>query len=208
VRDFQQKNRLKADGVAGKATLEKLDSQLRDPVAPLPPLPSPAPQLVQGVPLIPQDKTMACWYASAQMVIQWRRSRLQMTETNYRDPREVPWAVQTYRGNNGLLWQDMVRYAMMLGLKSVPQMTPSPQALSDWLSKYGPIWAAGQKVTSTNRYGHVFVITGFREDQLYIHDPEPVNEGSRRWVGFDWLVSLLEWGADRTIETNFLHFPG
>jgi hypothetical protein len=102
----------------------------------------------------------------------------------------------------------MTRYAMLLGLQTVPPMTPSPQAFSDWLSKYGPIWAAGQKITATNRYGHVFVITGYREDQLYIHDPEPVNIGGRRWVGFDWLVSLLEWGAGPGIETNFLHFPG
>ncbi len=163
---------------------------------------------VAGVPLIPQDQGMACWYASAQMLIQWRRNRRQMTESAFRDPSEVSQTVALYRANNGLPFDQNVRFAQLIGLRPVPPQTPTPDAIYGWLQRYGPIWAAGQKVTATNRYGHVFVIVGISENLLYLHDPEPVNIGSRITRNFSWLVDLLEWGNNSWVVSNFLHFPG
>ena len=48
--------------------------------------------LVSGVPLIPQSQNMACWYASAQMVIRWRREMTKSTESSIVDPSDsIPW---------------------------------------------------------------------------------------------------------------------
>lgn len=207
VREFQRKHSLGRDGVVGKNTMAKLDRLLPNPAPPLPPLPTARPFVVQGVPLIAQDKSLACWYASAQMVIQWRRNRMQMTEINYRDPSQVPGRVSQYIANNGLPYQQVIRYANDLGLRPVPLMTPTQGAIRDWLRTYGPIWAAGQKKIPGAAYGHVMVIVGIRDGGLLIHDPEPVNVGTRKWVDLDWLVTLLEWGTNKKIVANFLHCP-
>ena len=41
--------------------------------------------MVSGMTLIPQQKNMACWYASAQMVITWARNAAQATLADHAD---------------------------------------------------------------------------------------------------------------------------
>ena len=41
--------------------------------------------LVPGMKLIAQQKNMSCWYASAQMVIQWKRGQTLQTSSNLAD---------------------------------------------------------------------------------------------------------------------------
>ena len=59
---------------------------------------------VPNLQLIAQDKSMACWYASAQMVIQWRRSRTLQCEVKHPDPSEVPAYMRMYVNNDGIPW--------------------------------------------------------------------------------------------------------
>jgi len=47
---------------------------------------------------------MACWYASAQMLIRWRRNRTQSTEMAFSDPSEYLEAIKLYMANNDLQW--------------------------------------------------------------------------------------------------------
>lgn len=163
--------------------------------------------VVPNVPLIPQDKGMACWYASTQMLVQWRRDKTQSSEMSVPDPSEISSAVDIYKANNGLQFADFIRYAKSMGLTAVPGQSPTLDQVWRWLNNYGPIWAAGYKVTPTNTYGHVFVIVGVADKQLYIHDPEPKNIGGKRWVTEDWLTSLLDVGRFDSVTTNFLYIP-
>jgi hypothetical protein len=165
--------------------------------------------IISDVPMITQDQTLSCWYASTQMVIQWRRNRNQMTEARFRDPSEIPAAVALYATNSILPWTGAIAFARALGLEYVPLMSPTLRAIESWLNNYGPIWAAGLKKRPGASYGHAFVIVGIDGDFLHIHDPEPAAlKGGRQKVGMDWLATLLSIGSNPAIQTNFLHYPG
>ena len=160
-----------------------------------------------NVPLIPQQLTMACWYASAQMLIQWRQESTQSCEIDHPDPSMLTDEVNRYKANNGLGLDQMMTFAKALGLRTVPPMTPTLGLVEQWLRQYGPIWAAGKKIgPGGNAYGHVFVIVGVLGNQLYIHAPEPVKLGSARWVDESWLTTLLSLAPD-VIPTNFMYIP-
>jgi len=165
--------------------------------------------VVQNVPLVAQTRSMACWYASGQMLVQWRRNRCQQTIMGEPEPSEVSWAGQREAANNGLSLGEMVYYAGLLGMRAIPPMTPTMGAIEGWLRCYGPIWTAGLKVTaaSPGGYGHVVVIVGVTSGQLLIHDPEPVNVGTRAWRPQAWLGTTLSL-ATATIPHNFMHYPG
>lgn len=160
---------------------------------------------ISNVPLIPQDKKMACWYASAQMVIGWRRKK--KGQSALVDPSEIPTMVDMYKNDNGIDLESVIIFGQALGLKEVPPMTPSPKTINSWLHKYGPIWAAGLKSDKTNLYNHVVVITGISDTGVQIQDPEPKNKGFKGWKNWDWFTLLLSEGADNGISANFLHCP-
>jgi hypothetical protein len=160
--------------------------------------------LIPDVPLIPQDNSMACWYASAQMLIQWRRRRTRSTEAAFSDPAEAPPAVRLHQANNSLPKNSVVTFAKLLGLQPVPYMTPTDDAICQWLQLYGPIWTAGKYVTANGSFGHAVVITGISPQGLCINDPWPVNVGSKYWKDSGWLTEML---SDISLQVNFLHFP-
>jgi hypothetical protein len=81
--------------------------------------------IVSGITLIRQTQTMACWYASAQMVIQWRRNRMQMSEIGLRDPSEDPPSVALFRANSDISDVQVITLARALGLRPVPPMSPT-----------------------------------------------------------------------------------
>jgi hypothetical protein len=148
---------------------------------------------------------MACWYASAQMLIQWRRKRRQATEMAFADPSEVPELARAHVANNGLPVEQNVKLAKLLGLQPVPLMTPTEDAIYQWLRSYGPIWAAGKFGSGASFFGHVAVIVGISNEGLQLNDPWPPNAGSRYKTGFKWLTTLLD--VDWDFAPNFLHFP-
>lgn len=159
-----------------------------------------------NVPLIPQDLTMACWYASAQMVIKWRQEYTQSSEMAHPDVSEIPGEVAAYKANNGLALDMVMTLAQDLGLETVPPMTPTLPLIEQWVREYGPIWCCGRKTNEATgqSYGHAFVIVGVKGDQIYIHDPEPVKVGSKKWVDASWLTNLLSL-APKVLPTNFMY---
>ena len=100
----------------------------------------------------------------------------------------------------------MLQFAQQMGFVMVPPMSPTFDAIETWLKQYGPLWFAGEKTNGARTYGHVWVIVGRMGDQLTIHDPEPMNTGTRTSVGTGWLTSALA-GYAAFIPTNFLHYP-
>jgi hypothetical protein len=137
------------------------------------------PFLIEDVPLIPQTNDMACWYASAQMLIAWRRNRTRMKEKAHPDPSQVPQLAARVAANHGLPFSQTIEMARLLGLTPVPPMTPSPDAIAIWLAQYGPLWFAGLFPS-----GHAVVITGIDQTQIAINDPWPPNIGRRRHLAF------------------------
>ena len=64
--------------------------------------------IVPGMKLIPQDKDMSCWYASAMMLVHWRRNQLLMTEPQHPDPSQVERWQKLYRANPGITNDQLV----------------------------------------------------------------------------------------------------
>src|SRR4051812_28545768 len=75
--------------------------------------------------LIPQKNTSSCWYASVQMVVMWKRSTTKATLAGHPDASQVPQTVAWEVAANGLVNENVLRMAQLLGLRSVP-----PQSLS------------------------------------------------------------------------------
>ncbi|HZT31386.1 MAG TPA: papain-like cysteine protease family protein [Bryobacteraceae bacterium] len=161
---------------------------------------------VPNVNLIPQDNNNACWYASAMMVVNWRRNAEQQSRMDLLSPSEVPQIEAVHRANNGLLWAEMRRFAAQLGLTPLPLMTPTPETLVTWLRTYGPIWTDGVPVDSNGTIvgtGHVVVLAGIRPAsggsehfELLIYDPWPPNQGDVRWRPASHLAIIESGVAD------------
>lgn len=157
--------------------------------------------IVPGMQLIPQTMNMSCWYASAQMVVQWRREWMQACEQGVEDPSEDP-MLETWKAKNaGITDGQIVTLAKKLGLELIPPMSPTPGALEDWLFQYGPLW--------TNGTSHITVIAGIRNLDVLVYDPWPPNEGRIGWR------SLAKWYVGNTVSSRdvntksgvFMHCP-
>ncbi|GJM45528.1 MAG: hypothetical protein DHS20C21_23700 [Gemmatimonadota bacterium] len=164
------------------------------------------PYQVPGVKLIPQRDNMSCWYASAQMLIEWKTNRLQMCVAGLTPPDLDAECRRIRDARGGIVNSQILSMARRLGLKAVPPMSPTPQAIEGWLRTYGPLWVNGRS--------HIVVIAGINGDMVTVYDPWPVNQGkidTRPLTG--WYVG----GANPTgqpdssrdtglsVETVFLH---
>lgn len=127
---------------------------------------------VFGMRLLPQRLNMACWYASARMLLNWRESSHRQQSLMY--PPELDAISQTMRAvNNGIVNEKILNLALRLGLKAVPPMTPTPEAIGMWLRMYGPLWVNGRD--------HIVVIAGIDGNKVKVYDPWPVNVGKVEW---------------------------
>jgi Papain-like cysteine protease AvrRpt2 len=158
---------------------------------------------IANVPLIPQTQNMACWYASAQMLIEWRRIRTRMCEIAHPYPSEVPQLEAIFAANNGLPFGRTVELAKDLGLTPVAPMTPTPMAIESWLRTNGPLWFAGLFPS-----GHAVVITGITAGgDIQINDPWPPNAGRRRSLSFVQFGATIQPLYGNTgLAPNLLYF--
>jgi len=111
-----------------------------------------------NVPLIRQEKLMACWHASARMLYGYKRLACV-------DPLPA-----TYKANTGLTARRFVELAKAVGLRTLPRvnMTYDWTFVDQVIQRYGPIWAAGM----WNGSPHIVVITGVDSNgTLYVNDP-------------------------------------
>ncbi len=106
--------------------------------------------VVPGMKLIPQSKTNACWFASAQMVVQWRNRRGRFCILP--SPAQVPsihlWEVH----NQTITNPQVIQLAKSIGLKTVFPASFSLAGIEELLRKHGPLW--------TNGVSHIVVIAG------------------------------------------------
>jgi ABC-type bacteriocin/lantibiotic exporter with double-glycine peptidase domain len=157
--------------------------------------------IVPGTKLIPQTMQMSCWYASAQMVVQWRRNRTRRTEARIEDPSEDPTLVTWKSKDGGISDAQVLTLARRLGLELVPPMSPTLDALESWLKQYGPLW--------TNGSTHITVIAGIRGMDVLVYDPAPVNMGSIGWRGLStWYIGNAADSRDTSTDSGvFMHCP-
>src|SRR4051794_24566099 len=99
---------------------------------------------VQGLRLVPQSPQMACWYAAAQMLVQWRRNRFRPLSIPLPDAAADPTGARLAAMDQGLHELDLVEQAKRLGLSRVPQMDLAPDTLAWMLQTYGPLWVLGR----------------------------------------------------------------
>jgi hypothetical protein len=162
---------------------------------------------IPDVPLIPQTQNMACWYASAQMLITWRRNRTRMSELAHPDPSEVPQLQSIFGVNHGLLPTQILLLSKQLGLTPVPPMTPTLATLSSWLAICGPLWFAGLFPAGHVRSGHAVVITGTDNTSVDINDPWPPTVGARYRLPFiDFGDDLRPFQIPGGLAPNLLYF--
>ena len=157
--------------------------------------------VVQGMKLIPQTMQMSCWYASAQMVVQWRRNRTQQTEAGIEDPSEDPMLTAWKSRDAGITDAQVMTLGKRLGLDLVPPMSPTLSALENWLKQYGPLW--------TNGSTHITVIAGIQGMDVLVYDPSPVNIGSIGWRSLSkWYIGKAVDSRDTATKSGiFMHCP-
>ena len=128
-------------------------------------------QVRLNVPLIPQQRSMSCWYACVCMV----KYYVEMGP-RYGNP-------DAWHANTGLGLEQVRALAKTENLDFLNSATHDFTAVTMMvtLSFRGPIWAAGEY----DGYGHVMVITGAKDDgTLFFNDPE--HGGSRREHSVSW----------------------
>jgi len=135
---------------------------------------------VPDVTLIIQDKDMACWFASAMMVLNWKEKRRGTGSLVCQNIDQA--TLKLYKANQGLQNSQVIPLAKRLGLVAVPPQSPSIEGLLGWLKTYGPLWTNGKK--------HIVVIAGLRGDtkrgfDVKVYDPWP-------GIGIGWR-SLAGW---------------
>jgi ABC-type bacteriocin/lantibiotic exporter with double-glycine peptidase domain len=157
---------------------------------------------VPGMTLIPQTLDWSCWYASAQMLIQWKQDSVQQSLANLVPPDLDKECCRIRDANTGISNEQIMRMARRLGLVAVPPMSPTPGTLLSWLKTYGPLWVNGKT--------HIVVIAGIDGLNVKVYDPSPKNQG-----GIDWR-SLQTWytgsavdarDTSASVATVFLYCP-
>lgn len=160
---------------------------------------------VPGMTLIPQQMTMSCWYASTQMLIQWRQDRVQQS-LGWLVPPDLDAQCAAIRDSNtGLQNPQIVAMAKRIGLAAVPPLSPLAETIENWLRMYGPLWVNGKT--------HIVVIAGIdtARRMVKVYDPSPVGVGRIEWRSLDtWYAfgtspSTRDTGRD--VETVFLYVP-
>jgi hypothetical protein len=160
--------------------------------------------VVPGMKLIPQDKTMSCWYASGLMLVWWRRNQVCMSEVAHPDPSQVKKWSKLYDKNPGITNKQILDFASDMNLEAVPPMTPTPDAVLGWLQDYGPLWVNGKR--------HITVIAGIRDTsadlEVLVFDPAMPNKKHGEWRKlYEWYLMGAHSGRDTgaSVETVFLH---
>lgn len=149
------------------------------------------------VPLIPQDKTNACWLASAAMMKSWKDGKIySLPETAAKLNSGAFLFSKIYQENQGLPFSYNVQLFQSLGIRQLP---PASYQLSYIISilKRSPI-AAIIMNRSSLAISHFVVIVGYSggdsvdTTKFKINDPWPVGKGKTYEITFRDFVTKFE----------------
>jgi Papain-like cysteine protease AvrRpt2 len=111
-----------------------------------------------NVPHFPQEKPNSCWHAAARMLYGFKKAACI-------HPLPAHWTK-----DEGIQPSEFVDLAKSVGLRALPKVNQSFgwRFLEDALTRYGPLWAAGQ----WNGPNHIIVITGVDAGgRVFANDP-------------------------------------
>ena len=175
---------------------------------------------IKNVPLIGQPDRSACWMTAAEMVFGYFRQLRVRTEPLSKLSRKVSAATRTARPLDETAPRGPASGAKN-SRTSVVTTGSSPSTRrrtacgpSKWCwgssRRFGPLVLAGKRphyldpqTGQVRLYGHAMVVTGadMVQDRVYLNDPWPVNQGTRRWWGEDnlrnWMVPSARGGGVR-----------
>ena len=128
-----------------------------------------------NVPLVLQEQTNECWYASMCMV------------AYYRAPGPRLGLPQKWTANKGIKVDDFIKLAQTEGMKSVftPAGILTPAHLETFLKNYGPLLCAGV----WDGVRHIVVVTGVEGNNVLINDPSPARR--KRTETIQWFNQKL-----------------
>lgn len=164
---------------------------------------------VPGVQLIRQDKHMACWFASAMMLLNWKERYRPGSAINLSRVIDSQ-TMKMHDADKGIKNPQIVPLALRLGLHRIPPQSPTIEGLLGWLRRYGPLWTNGKQ--------HIVVIAGIKQNtgddySVKVYDPwnwppVPVQWRSLSgwYAGFDAKKqdnATRDTGTD--VEAVFLH---
>jgi hypothetical protein len=161
--------------------------------------------------LIPQKNNSSCWYASAQMLIEWKCSTSFETSARHPNPSQVKEIVMWEIAGNGLVNPRVLQMAKLLGLKAIPAICVTLAMLESHVRHYGPLWTNGKE--------HIVVIGGVDQSAgtVLVYDPWPVNVGKIEWRPFaGWYLGATPPAAtdpdssrdtDAGVRATFLYVP-
>ena len=137
------------------------------------------------VPLLAQEKSMCCWHTSAMMIwLYWQGKSGRQGPMNT--------ALPVYNDNTGLevTAQSFITLAGKTGLMRLPSKSNySNDELVQLLTNNGPLWCAGVWYGE----GHVIVLTGISNGQVYLNDPD---HAQRKSGTLAWFNEKLMNGLD------------
>jgi Papain-like cysteine protease AvrRpt2 len=161
--------------------------------------------LVPDMTLISQDQSNACWFASAMMVLTWKANRNGTQVTVNMDQETL----DLYQANDGISNDQIVPFAIRVGLLAMPPQSPTIDYLLSLLQERGPLWVNG--------VSHIVVIAGLRNGsdsyEVLVYDPDP--DLGVSWKSLSgWFAGLDAGEADKStadtsdaVEAVFLYAP-
>ena len=129
---------------------------------------------------------MACWHASARMLAAWKQATI--------DPLN-----SKYEADSGITAAEFIKLATAAGLRTIPKVNQSYdwRFLDELLTKYGPVWAAGD----WNGAPHIIGVTGVDSTGLLIvNDPAFSSPQSRNMGWFNEHI-------DTTVDIPMMYLP-
>ncbi len=144
---------------------------------------------LSNVPLIPQPTTGVCWYACARMLYRWSKATGRGAMTN---PQDDPGYFKRFNDNGSVAAFQNNHIARSFNMKMHPNMTLDYDSVYQMLLDHGPIWTGHKKNWGGHNHGHVIVICGVAETGVFVHDPEPMKQGSTFWLTWEQIKKAVE----------------
>lgn len=146
-----------------------------------------------GVPLMYQKSDGVCWYASARMVYKWSNST---GRGSMKNPADDAGYFERYNNNGDVYAFQNGHLGRALNMKLHPSLTMDYETVLEFLQSHGPVWTGLRKNWGGNDHGHVVVICGVAETGVFIHDPEPVMQGSTFWLTWGQIQKAVDGMTD------------
>ena len=145
--------------------------------------------VLSGVPLMWQKSNGVCWYASARMVYTWAKANGKGSMT---DPAADPGYFQRYNNGGDVACTQNWHIAQRFHMQKHTDIKMDYASVNSVLQKNGPIWTGLRKNWDGNDHGHVVVICGVADTGVLIHDPEPMHQGTAKWLTWDQITKAVK----------------